>query len=252
MHDACRAISKRRARRRAGDRRRGHVRTCPGQTRSLPRPALLGQPAGRGDAVARPLRGGQAGRYRPRDAAWRGPAHTRLSVVRERPARRPRVGASTSTRPASGPCGPASARWPPPTPTRGFAPPAPPPRSSRRARTTGWSRSPTPSCARPTCRWTRGPATSCARRRPPVPPACPRSAGCSHCPGRTPTTTGSFRTDPSCTAPPPSGWPGRRRSSSPASASTTWRPSTSTRASPWWCRWRRPSSGSPLTTPAAR
>ena len=54
----------------------------------------------------------------------------------------------------------------------------------------------------------QGAATSCARWRPPGPPGCPRSAGSSRCRGPTPTTTGSFPNAPSCTAPPPSGWPG--------------------------------------------
>ena len=44
--------------------------------------------------------------------------------------------------------------------------------------------------------------------------------------------------------PPPSSWP--------ASASTTWRGSTSTRASPPWCRWRPPSWAWPSTTRTGR
>ena len=115
-------------------------------------------------------------------------------------------------------------------------------------RTTGWSRSPIPSCARPTCRSTRAPATSSARPRRPAPPACPRSAGSSRWPARTPTTTGSspsgaeLHRSPAIrlAGAPPSSWPG--------SGSTTSLRSTSTRASRWWCRWPPPSSGSPSTT----
>ena len=55
---------------------------------------------------------------------------------------------------------------------------------------------------RPGCR-----ATSCARSRRPGPPGCPRTAGSSRCRGPMPTTTGSSRTAPNSTAPPPSGWP---------------------------------------------
>ena len=152
-------------------------------------------------------------------------------------------------RPASARSGRASATWPPAIRTPGSARPERRRRSSHPDPTTGWCRSPTRSSARPTCRWTRAPATSCARSRRPAPPACPRSDGCSRSRVRTPTTTGSSPSGPSCTAPPPSGWPGRPHSSWPGSGSTTSPWWTSTRASPSWCRWRRPSSASPVDDP---
>ena len=179
----------------------------------------------------------KAGRHRARDAARRASSRPRLPLVRERAARRQRLDARRARRPHRRRCGPASARWPPAIPTPGSARPHAPTRSSRPARATGWSRSPIPSCARPTCRSTRARRPSCARWRRPAPPGCPRSAGSSRSPAPTATTTGSSRSGPSCTAPPPSGSPARPPSSRPGSASTTSPSSTSTRASPSWCRW---------------
>ena len=221
MHDACRAISR-------GDldvvlvtgAEAMYTRALPGGTRPARPLAWASQPA-EATPPARPVRAGQARGHRPRDEARRAPAHPRLPPVRERPAGRQRVDAGGARAPASARCGRGSARWRPPTPRLDPHAPPGPTRSSPPDPATGWSRSPTPSSARPTCRWTRAPATSSARWRPPAPPGCPRSAGSSRWPGPTPTTTGSFRTGPSCTAPPPSGWPAPPPSSWPASGSTT-------------------------------
>ena len=123
-----------RARRRAGHRGRGHVRPRPGPPGPGPALAGMDQPAG-GDAAGRTLRGGEAGRHRARDAARRPAAGPRLPPVRERAAGRQRLDAARSTGRASAACGRASARWRPPTPTRGSARPGHPTRSSRRGPT---------------------------------------------------------------------------------------------------------------------
>ena len=73
------------------------------------------------------------------------------------------------------------------------------------ARATAWSPFPYRSCARPTCKSTKEPGPSCARWRPPATRGCPRTAGSSLSPARMRTITGSFRSGPNCTAPPPSG-----------------------------------------------
>ena len=117
-----------------------------------------------------------------------------------------------------------------------------------RTATTAWSPSPTPSSARPTSRSTRAPPTSAARWRPHGRPGCPRTGGCSPWPGPTPTTTGSSPSGPSSTARRPSDWPGAGRWPWPEWVPTTWRRSTSTRASPPWSAWPPESSGSTPTT----
>ena len=248
MHDACLAISR-------GERdvvlvtgRRGHVRPRPGAAGPGPALAGVGEPA-RGHAAADLVRRGQGGRHRARDAAGVLLPGARLPPVRERAARRQRLDARGA--PAR-----IGALWSRFSEVAAANPHAwirtaahAPTRSSPRRPPTGWSRSPIRSCARPTCRSTRAPATSCARSRRPAPPACPRSAGSSPWPAPTATTTGSSPSGPSCTAPPPSGSPGSRARSWPAWASTTSPPSTSTRASRSWCRWRRDELGLAVDDP---
>ena len=183
MHDACRAIAPGRPRRGAGHRGRGHVHPDRVPPRPGQGPPGLGQPGRRGHARAHGVRGRPGRGHRPRDVPRRHAPHSRLPALRERAAGGRRVDAGRARRRASVPSGRASARWPPPTPTPGSAAPAPPRRSHSPARTTAWCRSPTPSCARPTCRWTRVRATSCARSRRPARPGCPRSAGSSRSSG---------------------------------------------------------------------
>ena len=207
-----------RARRRAGHRGRGDVRPRPGAPR--PGPALAG--------VGEPARRHAAGR---RSSAWRSPAPpssrcsagvhpagARLPPVRERAARRQRLDAARAPRPASAACGPASARWRPATRTPGSAPPARPRRSSRPAPANRMVSFPYPKLCTANMQVDQGAGLHrVLGRRRPAPPACPRSAGSSRCRAPTATTTGSFPSAPSCTAPPPSGWPARPRSSRPGS-----------------------------------
>ena len=197
MHDACRAISKGELDVVLVTGAEAMYARALAETRSLPRPTLLGQPAGRGDAVARPLRGGQAGRHQfcRCSAVWSCPyTPTRCSRTPCRAARGWSLDEHTTR---------IGSLWSRFSEVAAANPDAwiRTPRSASEIVTPGPDNRMVsfpypPDCARPTCRWTRGPATSCARRRPPVPPACPRIVGCSHCPGQTPTTTGSFRTAP--------------------------------------------------------
>jgi hypothetical protein len=114
-----------RPRRRPGDRGRGHVHPGRLPARSRQAGPELGQPAGRGHARSRPCSGPTR------------PGATDLEMSRgvilpihayplfENALRAANGWTLAEHRRASAPCGPASARWPRPTPTPGSSPPHP-------------------------------------------------------------------------------------------------------------------------------
>ena len=207
MHDACLAISR-------GDL---DVVLVTGAEAMYARALARRDPAGRGSSG----RASRRARRHPSSSVWRRPGATELEMQRgvllpvhayplfENALRaRQRMDARRSTRARIGALWSRFSEVAAGNPDAWIRTPARPTRSSPRAGQPDGLVPLSRSSARPTCRSTRARPTSCARWRRPAPPGCPRNAGSSRSRARTPTTTGSSRSGPSCTAPRPSGYAG--------------------------------------------
>ena len=234
-----------RTRRRPRDRRRGHVRPCAGRGATRRSPGWSGPTQPRRDSGARRCSASTSRARRDLEMS-RGvvlPVHA--YPLFENALRAANgwtlVGARGADRGAVVPLQRGGGRQP-----VGVDPHGAHGVGDRHARrpTTGWSRSPTPSCARPTCRWTRVPGYIVCSVE------AARSAGVPEerwvfplagADAQRPLVHLRARRAVPLPRHPPGRW--RRARRWPAWGSTTWRRSTSIPASPSWCRWRRAELG---------